>query len=97
MNLFFPGNPFHIHFFLRQDLSNFFLPVEGPPQFFFLDFLRPQPQIINGRPLTRARGERQFRIWNFCHLTFGFGILEPFKMWIWDFLVFEIWILDIET
>ncbi len=28
-----------------------FFPREGPPSFFFLDFLQPHPQIINGRPL----------------------------------------------
>ena len=45
---------------------------------------------------TIEGGERQFRIWDFCLLKFGFGILEPFEIWIWDFLVFEIWILNIE-
>ena len=29
-----------------------FFPGEGPLKFFFLDFLRPHSQIINGRPLN---------------------------------------------
>ncbi len=45
-------------FFPRKCL---FFPGEGPPRFFFLDFLRP-PQIINGRPLrlscTSTRNNR---------------------------------------
>ncbi len=46
MNLFFPGNPFR---------RNSFFPGEGPPNFFFLNFLRPHPKIINGRPLTPTK------------------------------------------
>ncbi len=39
-----PGMPFE---------NYLFFPGEGPPLFFFLDFLRPHPQIINGRsPLS---------------------------------------------
>ncbi len=40
--------------------------------------------------------EGKFRIWDFCHLKSGFGILEPFEIWIWDFVVFEIWIWDLK-
>ncbi len=54
-NLFFPGKclskfifswrvPLKIYFFLEKGLRNFFS----------LDFLRPYPQIINGRPLLTS-------------------------------------------
>ncbi len=46
--------------------------------------------------LYGGTGQRQFRIWDFCHLKFGFGILEPFEIWIWDFMVFEFWIWFME-
>ena len=39
------GRPFEIYFF----------PGEGPPEYFFLDFLQAHPQIINGRPLKINR------------------------------------------
>ena len=62
MNLFFLVNPFRIkrfssarplkiYFFLESASQNLFFSREGPPKLFFLDFLWPHPQIINGRPL----------------------------------------------
>ncbi len=50
--------------------------------------------------------ERLFRIWDFCRLKFGFGILGSFEIWMWDLgpskigfaiLEFEceIWIWDL--
>ncbi len=35
--------PLLIYFFLEEALVNFFFPGEGPPNFFFLDFLRAPP------------------------------------------------------
>ena len=40
-----------LYFFLESVSQNLFFLGEGPPKFFFLDFLRPHPQIITGRPL----------------------------------------------
>ena len=42
-----------MNLFFLQECSLKFSHVEGPSNFFFLDFLRPHPQIINGRPLNR--------------------------------------------
>ncbi len=47
--IFFPGRPFEFFFFFFFFLDKG-LPVQN---FFFLDFLRPPSQIINGRALTR--------------------------------------------
>ncbi len=51
MNLFFPGNPFCIIFIPGECQSKLFLSLEKSLRIFFLDFLRPHPKIINGRPL----------------------------------------------
>ena len=64
MNLFFPGNPpykrpLKIYYFLESASQNLFFPGEGPPKIFFLDFFRPHPQIINGRPLRNLRQASQ--------------------------------------
>ncbi len=63
MNLFFPGECLSKFIFFLESASQNFFPLEsasqnlcfsgeGPPKYFFLGFLRPQPQIINGRPLN---------------------------------------------
>ncbi len=41
-----------IYFFLESASQNLFFPGEGPPKFFFLNFLQPHPQIITGHPLN---------------------------------------------
>ena len=51
MNLFFSmGMPFE-NFPQGRPFEIYFFPEKGL-QFFFLDFLRAPPKIINGRPLT---------------------------------------------
>ncbi len=74
MNSFFPGKPFRIKKFPRQYLSKFIYWamlcmiqyrgfMEKSLQFFFLHFLRPHPQIINGRPLTAGTGGNNQQAW----------------------------------
>ncbi len=59
--------PFEIYFFPEKASWNLFFPEEGLLKFifsrtcnfkiFFLDFLRPHPQIINGRPLRHGEAK----------------------------------------
>ena len=42
--------PLEIYFFLRKAFEIYFFPDVHLQNFFFLEFLRPYPQIINGRP-----------------------------------------------
>ncbi len=46
-----PGSLIHL-----RNSREFFFPGEGPPIFFSLNYLRPHPQIINGRPLSIFQG-----------------------------------------
>ncbi len=56
MNLFFPGNPFRIIFFIFS--------WRRASEFFFLDFLRPHPQIITGRPLKPSFTPRNISVFS---------------------------------
>ncbi len=69
-NLFFSwGRPLENYIFLRKAFWNLFFSRRSTSNFFFLNFLRPHPQIINGHPLT---AEIQNRIRWCCISRVGF-------------------------
>ena len=69
------GMPFEIYFFLEKGL-----------QFFFLDFLRALPQIINGRPLRviccqTSMKDLNWLCYNYDHLTILLTKVVHFCFW----------------
>ncbi len=59
------GGNFQNEFIFSREPLPYFSPEKGLRIFFFLDFLRPHPPIINGRPLTLRRKYklRTTKIW----------------------------------
>ena len=68
---FFPGEGILKFIFSLRWPSEIYFFLEKGFKIFFLDFLRPHPQIINGCPLKYLLKYDLFRIQNFCQVRHG--------------------------
>ena len=73
-HLFFPGESLlKFIYFPGNAFLDLFFPKEGPPRFFFLNFLQASPQIINGRPIMNTRTISGLSGFLSCKLCSSFG------------------------